>query len=72
MRVKKGFGCHRRGHAAMDGWDSTPQQNQAGHWFAPRVCRDCHCPYIEFLGSQEVASVVTAMGQRIIMDGRED
>ena len=61
-----GFGCHRKGHRPMDGWDAPPQQNQLGHWFVPRVCRDCHATYIEFIGAQEVSKLVDLEGKRVL------
>ena len=66
--MAKGFACHRRGHRPMDGWSSGPQVNDAGHAFLPRVCRDCHCAYIEFIGAHEISPLVDVGGNQILTE----
>lgn len=70
--MSNGFNCPRRGHLPMDGWDDhTPQRNTAGHLFLPRVCRKCHCAYIEFIREDQVGRVLTEDGRVHILDGEE-
>lgn len=64
----KGFNCHKKGHVPHSGWKENVFQNDEGHFFMHRVCRNCHGMYIEFISGLHQSPILDSAGTSIVTD----